>query len=113
MRKRVRLHHEPRTILVKPSTTVPIAYFDEIHRPVMFCSPVTVVNLPHRYIDEHDASWPQQRHHAPVRRPNIAIYVMTIAICENALKVAPFFHHARQKLRAPRIEGGIKSHGDP
>jgi len=112
MRKRVRLHHEPRTILVEPSTAVAIPYFDEVYRAVMFGSPVTV-NLAHRYIYEHDAAWPQQRHHAPVRRPNIAIYVMAVAICKNALKVAPFLHHARQKLRAPWIESGIKSHGDP
>jgi len=112
MRKRVRLHHEPRTILVEPSTAVAIAYFDEVHRAVMFGSPFTV-NLAHRYIYEHDAAWPQQRHHAPVRRPNITVQVMATGIGENALKVAPLLHHARQKLRAPRIEGGIKSHGDP
>ena len=44
-RQRVRLHHQPRPVLVEPSASVTISDFNEIHRPVVFAGPVSFLDV--------------------------------------------------------------------
>jgi hypothetical protein len=39
------LHHQPRAFLVEPPATVSITHFDEIHRPVMLCGPIAIIDF--------------------------------------------------------------------
>ena len=107
------LHHQPRAFLMEPSTTIPIAHFDKVHRTVMLRSPIAIIDFVYRTIHQHDASGAQQRHHSPVRRSDIAIEVMAVAVREHAFKVPPFLHHSRQEFRSLGIERRIKFHRYP
>src|SRR5260370_17451757 len=89
---------------MKPPATVSITHFHEVHRPVMFGRPVAVVNLAHRPIHQHDAPGTQQRHHAPVTRPDVSVIGLTVPVREYALEVAPLLYPARKEFRSLVIE---------
>src|SRR6266853_6784878 len=98
---------------MKPPATVSITHFHEVHRPIMFGRPLAVVNLAHRPIHQHDAPGTQQRHHAPVTRPDVSVKVLTVPVREYALEVAPLLYHARKEFRSLGIECWIKFHRYP
>jgi len=109
----MRLHHQSRAFLMEPSAPITASHFDEIHGPVMLRDPIPIIDFPHRPVYQHDAPWPQQRHHSPVAHADISIEVLTMSVREYTLKLAPLFHHPRQEFRSPRIERRIESHGYP
>jgi hypothetical protein len=93
MRERMGLHHQPRTFLMEPPATTSIAQFYEVHRPVMLGRPIAIIDLVSGRIHKHDAPRTQLRRHSPVGHADISVDVMTIAVREHTLEVAPFFHH--------------------
>src|SRR2546430_15071735 len=99
MRERMGLHHQPRAFLMEPSTTIPIAHFDKVHWTVVFRNPIAIIDFVYRTIYQHDAPGAQQRHHSPVRRSDIAIEVMAVAVREHALKGSPFLHPSGPEFR--------------
>src|SRR5438105_14306503 len=104
MRERMGLHHQPRAFLMEPSTTISIAHFDKVHWTVMCRNPIAIIDFGYRTIYQHDAPGAQQRHHSPVRRSDIAIEVMAVAVREHAFKVPSFLHHSREQFPSLGID---------
>src|SRR5882762_9181695 len=100
----MRLHHQPRALLMEPPATISIAQLHEVHRSVMLSRPIAVIDPVYGRIHQHDAPRTEQRHHSPVAHADIPIDVMTIGVREHTLKVAPLFHHPRREFRSPRSE---------
>jgi len=109
----MRLHHQPRALLMEPPATISIAQLHEVHRSVMLSRPIAVIDPVYGRIHQHDAPRTQQRHHSPVGHSDISVDMMAIAVREHTLKVAPLFHHPRQEFRSPRIERRVKFHRCP
>jgi hypothetical protein len=107
------LHDQRARRFVKPAATVTISNVNKIHWPVVLGRPALVLDLPHLCINQHQASRSQQRHHSPIRKPDITVAVPRVLLDQRAFKMAPPLHHPRKKIGAPRIECRIESQWHP
>src|SRR5580698_5615286 len=109
-RQRVWLHHQLRSGLVEPAAAVTVSDLHKVHRAIVLVDPIGLFHASHRHIDQHDASRPQQRHHATVIQADVAIAVMVVASRERTLEASPFLDHPRQELRSIRVKRGVEMH---
>src|SRR5258707_2650945 len=65
-RRRVRLHHQIISRLVKPAATVTISDVNEIHWPVLLGSPTFDFHSAQLRVYQHQTSTTQDRHHPSV-----------------------------------------------
>ncbi len=92
-----------------PAAAKSLTKLDKIKRPFILIVPAGVSNLLLLWIDQDQATWPEQRFHPVVVEADIAVQVARGAIKQGSLEVAPSFHHARQKFRAAGVKGRIEA----
>src|SRR6267142_2950374 len=73
MRKHVRLHQQPRFQFQEPAAAVTPSGFHEIQRAVILGSPILPLNTFDRRIHDHHATWPKNRGHSAVQKPDVSV----------------------------------------
>jgi len=61
--------------LQTPGTAVTISHFNKIDWPIVFVCPAGVLHLLSGRVDQHKAARPQQRLHAVILQPDIAVMI--------------------------------------
>lgn len=69
----MRLHHQPRPILVEPPAAVSPSNLYKINGPVVLAGPVVVFDPAQQHIDKNYAPRSQQRHHPAVAQSNVTV----------------------------------------
>ncbi len=110
MRKRMRHQQQFPILNLAPRASISIPQFDEVNRPVVFRAPRHSLKFAQFRIDLHKRARPQQRIHAQILQPDIAVFSVANVetLYQSDRDIPPNLYHPRQQIRIIQIESAVE-----